>query len=172
MLIKNMNIKLNAKEKRDLGIEGLKEYLESKGKENLDDLFTQWEESGIGGGSTESAITLKEIFSSPGEGVSSEVLTDEAIEIVKKAPYLICDGSLYVLYNTYSTSIQFVHQSNASLIGTNITISNDRLIIDYTDNTFVCGYTQTQQGKSSQTTGETPIEKILAPVVNYATEQS
>lgn len=50
MLIKNMNIKLNAKEKRDLGIEGLKEYLTSKGKENVDDLFTEWEEGGIGGG--------------------------------------------------------------------------------------------------------------------------
>lgn len=50
MLLKDMNITLNDKEKRDLGILGLKEYLTSKGKENVDDLFTEWEEGGIGGG--------------------------------------------------------------------------------------------------------------------------
>jgi hypothetical protein len=74
MLIKNMNIKLNAKEKRDLGIEGLKEYLTSKGKENVDDLFTEWEESGIGGGDRAwETVWTGSWFIGNNEGVNSTI---------------------------------------------------------------------------------------------------
>lgn len=110
MLIQNMNIKLNAKEKRDLGIEGLKEYLTSKGKENVDDLFTEWEEGGIGGGSSSTnARTWETVWTGSwstqyGEGVNNDIapnivekLYDPNVEKIK----LHTTTASYILSKSY-----------------------------------------------------------------------